>query len=100
VVWEEVTSCYPADWFNIGNAHILGQYCRHVVAARHVAELIERVIGYRDFDIRAYKALLETQAKETSLMCSVATKLRITPQSTLNHRGNQVPMMLNKPWES
>ena len=40
--WRAVVDRLPADWFARETHGLLVQYCRHVVAARRVAELVAR----------------------------------------------------------
>jgi hypothetical protein len=98
-VWAAVVNTEPADWFSPSNVHLLAQYCRHAVSARHIAELIERAIGDPDLKARDYSKLLEMQARESACMCSLSQKLRISPHSQTNHRGNK-KAKASKPWEA
>jgi len=40
-VWDGIVSAEPADWFSGSTRPILAQYCRHIIAARRVAGMIE-----------------------------------------------------------
>jgi len=99
-IWVAVVAAEPADWFSASTAPLLAQYCRHVVQARHIAELIERATGDRNLEISDYQRLLKMQALETQELLGVATKMRICQQSTTNHRGNKRPTAVRKPWEA
>lgn len=106
VVWAAVVESEPADWFSPSTAPLLTEYCRHVVAARRVAELIERATSHIDPDtkeptlsIKDYDRLLKMQRGESAAIASLATKMRISQQSTTNHRGNKKPTAIRKPWE-
>src|SRR5947208_2872573 len=39
-VWDAVVAAESADWFNGSTRPLLAQFCRHVVAARRVAAMI------------------------------------------------------------
>jgi hypothetical protein len=97
-VWHAVVSTVPADWFDRGTAPLLSQYCRHVVQARRLAELIEKATSDADLQITDYDRLLKMQQRESGAICSLATKMRISQQSTTNHRGNKTEEN-RKPWE-
>ena len=97
-VWTRVVASLPADWFSEASWPVLEQYCRHVVEARRLSELIHRAIESPQLEIDAYDRLLKLQERETRTLVSCATKLRITPQSTRNDRGNQVIRSLTRPW--
>lgn len=99
-VWAAVVSSEAADWFTPATVPLLAQYCRHVVQAKRVAELIERATGDPQLDFRDYDKLLAMQERESRAIASLATKLRVAQQSTTNHRGNRKPSQARKPWES
>lgn len=99
-VWVSVTSSEAADWFTPGNTPLLTQYCRHVVRARHLAEMIDRATSSKDLEIADYDRLLKMQERESRAISTLATKMRISQQSLTNHRGNKKPSALRKPWET
>lgn len=95
--WEAVVSRLPADWFPRETHGLLAQYCRHVVEARRIAQLIERQEGY---DIKEYDMLLKMQEREGRALSSLATRMRITQQSQWSEqkgKGGDKPD--RKPWE-
>lgn len=98
-IWARVVGSEPADWFSPSTAPLLAQYCRHVVHARRVAELIERATADPDLSIGAYDKLLKMQERESRAIATLATKMRIAQQSTTNWRGNKKPSAGRKPWE-
>jgi hypothetical protein len=99
-VWASVVACEPADWFSASTRPLLAQYCRHVVQARRVAELIERATGDPNLDVRDYQRLLHMQDVESKAIMLLATKMRLCQQSTTNHRGNPKRQSTAKnPWE-
>lgn len=99
-VWASVVAAEPADWFSASTRPLLAQYCRHVIQARRVAELIERATGDPDLEVRDYQRLLHMQDTETKAIALLATKMRLSQQSTTNHRGNPKRQSLMKnPWE-
>lgn len=99
-VWAAVAGAEPADWFSPSTVPLLAQYCRHVVGARRIAELIERATGDPALTVSDYDRLLKMQERESRAIASLATKMRIAPQSTTNHRGNKRPRVAKRPWES
>jgi hypothetical protein len=98
-VWAAVTSSQAADWFDPSNLPLLTQYCRHVIRARHLGEWIERASSSPDLAIEDYDRLLKMQQRESGAIAMLATKMRISQQSTTNHRGNKKPSQARKPWE-
>lgn len=101
-VWKQITESLPADWFPKETHTLLEQYCRHAVAARHVAQLIEDAEdsasptdvdgGTTDaegdaedalgFDVDRYDKLLKMQEREGRALSSLATRMRLTQQAT------------------
>jgi hypothetical protein len=97
--WRAVVNRLPADWFPRETWPLLAQYCRHVVAARHVAKLVhdcERNAG--GFDVADYDRLLKMQEREGRALTSLATKMRISQQSTYD-RTKKKPIEAKKLWE-
>jgi hypothetical protein len=93
-VWHGIVSGHPPDWFPAGSIPILIQLCRHVVISDRLAELIE---GTEDKD--EWSALLRDQRQESEEIRRLATSLRLTPQSLLNHHGNKQQIKAtNRPW--
>lgn len=97
--WWAVVSRMPADWFPRETHGLLAQYCRHVVAARRVAQLIAKAEGSKDLDVEEYDRLLKMQEREGRAISSLATRMRISQQASYDKtrkKGSQV----RKPWES
>lgn len=86
--WRSVVSRMPADWFPRETHAMLIQYCRHVVTARHVAEMIEdfRVDDSSDQTIETYNKLLIMQEREGRAMSALATRMRMSQQAQYNHK--------------
>lgn len=99
-IWAAVTGAMPADWFSPATVPVLAQYCRHVIHARRVGELIERMTGDPEFSVEEYDRLLKMQERESRAISSLATKMRLTQQATTNHRGNKRPIQaITPPWD-
>jgi len=95
--WWAVVNRLPADWFPRETHGLLAQYCRHVVAARRVAQLVAAEEA-GEMDLNRYDQLLKMQEREGRALSSLATRLRITQQSTVDKR-TQKPTAIKKPWE-
>lgn len=87
----------PAEWFTPGNTAMLTQYCRHVVTARRIAELIEAAISNGEVD--ELDKLVRAQVSESRIIHLLMTALRLTPQavapSTVSQRRLQ---QIESPW--
>ena len=102
--WWAVVNRLPADWFPRETHGLLSQYCRHVVAARRVAQLVKAAEGEVDadgaavLDLNRYDQLLKMQEREGRALSSLATRLRITQQSTVSEKVKK-PTQAKRPWE-
>ena len=97
-----IVNSHPADWFEPATVPLLVQYTRHVVQARRIAEVLEHVVGDRETQMSFYAELLKQQRAESHALASLATKLRLTPASRRNDRGNLRPNAVPAgapPWE-
>jgi hypothetical protein len=85
--WIDVVNRMPADWFPRETHSILAQYCRHVVSAKRVDDLIESLIkGETESGnfLCDYDRLLKMQEREGRAMSSLATRMRLTQQSLVS----------------
>ena len=99
--WNAVVERMPAEWFPRETHGLLAQYCRHVVSARHIAQLIEQHESADEFDIDHYDKLLKMQEREGRAASSLATRMRITQQATYSgDKGKGKGKTVSKPWES
>jgi hypothetical protein len=99
-VWAGVVNTQPADWLSPGAAPLLAQYCRHVVQAKRIAGLLDQATQDPTLGVKDYDRLLRLQQRESLVLALLATKMRLSQQSTTNHRGNKRPTAARKPWES
>ena len=103
-VWVAVINAEPADWFSPSTGPLLAQLCRHVVHARRIAELLEKATSHideetkqRTLSVEDYDRLLKMQERESRVITTLATKMRLSQQSTTNHRGNKKPSASRRP---
>ena len=88
------------DWFTSATVPLLAQLARHIVQARRIAEIIERTVGKQETELGYYVELLKQQRAESQAIATLATKLRLTPQSRRTDRGNaRPPEGQRPPWE-
>jgi hypothetical protein len=98
-VWRDVVEDLPADWFRPSNHALLVQHCRHVVAARRVAQLIEVEEQSDKFSLERYDFLLRVQEREGRALSSLATRMRLTQQAMLDEKKRKPQTSGKKPWE-
>ena len=97
--WAAIVNSTPPDYFNQPNQVILKQFCKHVVTARRLAEMI-RACGTEKFDAK-FRFLLREARGESQAICSCLRALRLThlsvkPSSRTAFASSPVP----KPWET
>lgn len=112
--WRCVVNRLPAEWFQRETHGMLAQYCRHVVAARRVASMIlslEQELARETSEgqktqteimlgaVRTIDRLLKMQEREGRAISSLATRMRISQQSTLDRERKKPIRPSKKPWE-
>lgn len=93
--WREIVHRLPADWFPRETHGLLSAYCRHVVAARRVAKLIESA---GDDDVPKLARLLRMQVAQSMSIATLAAKMRLTQTATIDRRRTK-PAGGPRPWE-
>ena len=96
--WTQVVNRMPSEWFPRETHGMLAQYCRHVVSARRVAQLISLAESAGEFDVREYEMLLRMQDREGRALSSLATRMRISQQATVRAEQARKPSAIGKPW--
>lgn len=102
--WRAVVASMPADHFARSHYPILAQYCRHVIASRRIAQLVERCCkNSKKFDREELKELLKMQATESLAIMRLARSMRLTHQAIYkaNATGALRPVqsMAKAPWD-
>ena len=97
--WRAVVERMPAEWFPRETHAMLAQYCRHVVRANRVAQLVARCEGNDEFDLKEYDTLLKMQERESRCIASLATRMRITQQTVYDKSKKRGSSISKKPWE-
>lgn len=102
-VWMGVVDALPADWFPRETWGLMAQYCRHIVAARRIAQLVDAEMAREDLDIKALDQLLGMQARETSSIKATSASMRLSQQSAYNAKTASTAKsarVVKRPWES
>ena len=99
--WVLVVNAAPVDWFSPCNLQVLAQYTRHAVASRRVAQLIEQAESDDEFSVLEYEKLLKMQERESRVITTLLTKMRLTQQSIFSARKTRPHEDAGaaKPWE-
>ena len=96
--WRAVVGRMPADWFPRETWPMLTLYCRHVVNARRIAQLITAQLKRKKFEIGTYDRLLAMQEREGRAISSLATRMRITQQATYDKSRKKGEVVSSEPW--
>lgn len=96
--WVAVVNRLPADWFPRETHPVLVSYVRHIVEARHVAQLIAKLTAAKSVDVDEYDKLLRIQERETRALTACARSMRLTQQTTYLPT-KQKPSMVDNPWD-
>jgi hypothetical protein len=93
--WRAIVNHLSADRFPREMHGLLSGYCRHIVALRHVGQLIDAAEQADELDIGEYDRLLKMQERESRCIASLAVRLGIA-QTTIKDTKRSVT---KKPWE-
>lgn len=97
--WREIVNRLPAEWFPRETHGMLAQYCRHTVSARRVASMLATYEAREDFEVETYDRLLKMQEREGRALSSLATRMRISQQSSFDKEKKKGLKLTAKPWE-
>lgn len=100
--WASVVDSLPADWFPRETHGLLRQYCRHIVSARRVSQLIDAEMARDPVDIPMLDKLLGMQARETSAIKAMAASMRVSQQATYTTKAGATAKggsSRARPWE-
>lgn len=98
--WWAVVNSMPADWFTRETHALLADYCRHVVKSRRVSQLVADAEKSEELDVGLLDKLYKMAERESRAIGSLAVRMRISQQSTTNHRGNRSAKSVKKPWDA
>jgi predicted deacetylase len=99
IEWRQVVNRLPADWFPRETWGLLAQYCRHVVAARRVAQLVTQAEKTEPFNIESYDRLLKMQEREGRAISSLATRMRLSQGASYDKKRKKPLEPISKPWQ-
>jgi hypothetical protein len=97
--WQLVVDRMPADWFPREMHGVLVQYCRHIIEARRIGQLIAQMVGKKRFDLDQYEQLLRMQDKEGRSVSMLATRMRLTQQSRYDKKRKTGNVIAQRPWQ-
>lgn len=99
IEWIQVVNSLPATWFPAETLGVLSQYCKHCVVAKHIGSLITEMESADHIDVDDYDKLLKMQERESRIIVSLATKMRMTQQATYHPEKTKGKARVKSPWE-
>ena len=98
--WHAIVNTMPADHFMRGNFPLLSQLCRHIVASRRIAQLIEQAANEKVLDLKELCTLLQLQAAESATIIRLSRSMRLTQQSIMRAETTRHPTaQWMRPWD-
>lgn len=100
-LWTGVVESKPTDWFGADSLPVLREYVRAAVMCDTLAVVVADAIRRGDPD--EIKGVLDMRDKESRRAVSLATKLRLTPQSKYGPRAADTADRKaggKRPWQS
>jgi phage terminase small subunit len=97
--WREIVARMPANWFLTEALPILEAYCVQITRQRHLAAKINKLEQAGDSDDKQYLTMLRKENAGVRALAILATKLRLTPQSTTNKAKQKPVVPMRNPWE-
>lgn len=105
-VWKRVVASKPADWFDVGSVPLLAQYCNVAVQARVIAAQVNEVMQQAcetEYRFKRYQKLCALQKALTLQLKSLASSLRLSPQSRYDAKeaatAARAGQSGTKPWQ-
>lgn len=104
-VWRATVEALPADWIGPEAHPVLSAYCRTTIQLRRLGQLIHQAeTAEETFDVDSYAGLIKTHGAAAQVLKTLATALRLTPQTRLRAEGaarkaDGTPRG-RKPWET
>jgi hypothetical protein len=99
--WRAIVAAMPPDHFRRTHFPMLSQLCRHIIASRRVAMLIEQASKRKNIDAGEYALLLRMQSAETTAIIRLSRAMRLTHQAL--YRGESANLRplnsIDPPWE-
>jgi hypothetical protein len=81
-LWHGVVAAMPADWWNASNVSLLVEYVRAV----EMVDILAEKIG-KEKDFASLKDLLKLRDMESKRVMSLATKMRLSQQSSYTDKS-------------
>jgi hypothetical protein len=103
-IWRAITNSLPADWFTPGTLPLLEALCGLTVSQRCTLKALRRIEDEdSDFQRESWEKLQRQVGEVSGRIATLATRLRLTPQSRYGPRAaataGRLPPDGPPPWE-
>lgn len=86
--WRRIVNALPADWIAPGALPLLEAYCGLALSQRRTLSALRLLEeGDGEFDVEEWRRLQRQAGELSGRVASLATRLRLTPQSRYLPRG-------------
>ncbi|WP_095087807.1 hypothetical protein [Mesorhizobium sophorae] len=83
-VWKATLEALPAGWVSAGGLPVLSAYCRVVVNMRRLGQLAHQAAHKtKPYDYQHHFSCIREHGRQAQVLKTLATALRLTPQSTM-----------------
>jgi hypothetical protein len=99
--WKQLVDCMPHGWFPPETWGFLTAYCRELFAADETASQINEMRRLGLQKTEDFHKLLDKQSAHTKVIMNLATKMRLTQQSTYDQQTSKKRQATNDqedPW--
>lgn len=93
--WKAIVNRMPPDWFPRETHGLLVQYCRLIVRASQIAELMST----KKMSVIEFQRLLRMEQQLSDSLARLATKMRMSQQSTYDQTKKKRFTPQNQPWD-
>lgn len=97
--WRAIVARMPAGWFPRETHPLLAQYCRHTVSVRFLSGVMAKIEGAKKFDLEGYERVAKLIGRETQLIASLATKMRLSQHASYDKKKSK-GTTARRPWEA
>jgi hypothetical protein len=94
-IWTNIVGSMKPASFAPSTYPLLTQYCRHVSRCRFIAAQLQKIDPQKNF--KEYKAWASMHRAESSVLCQLATKLRLLPKAN-TRADRQQTTETSTPW--
>ena len=110
-LWSEFMDSMPAGWFGRETFPILKMLCRHIVSQEKLATKVDKMVDEMidlsaPDDLKEMRLLTTLLERQTRIVATLATQLRLTPKSRGEYRkkdSSDAPgtnsQHQHRPWE-